>query len=410
MRLPEFKDKKIGIIGLGANNQKLAEFLKKQGIVFGVIDQWTSHDTLVGRLDDFDIVFRTPGLPYNSQAVQQAKSRGVVISSQTKLFFQLCPAPIIGVTGTKGKGTTSSLIAKIIETHGRKVWLAGNIGRDPFEFLEEIKPEDLVVLELSSFQLQDLEQSPEVAVVLNITPDHLNHHKDLEEYVKAKSSILAFQKSTNSAILHPMLPEWFRGLGDAQKIVFNPDVYSGWQTNLLGKHNLENIAAAVETAKILVIPEEEVRRAVAEFQALPHRLKILKTVNGITYIDDGYSTNVDPVIAAMEAMTKPFILIVGGYDKGLDFKEVGNKIKSQENLKGLVIIGAMTDKILKAVEGYTGKIMTGADNMDEIVKQAQSLATSGDAILFSPGTSSFDMFKNESDRADQFVRTVERIQ
>ena len=406
MRLPEFKDKRIGIIGLGANNQKLAEFLTSQGIPFGVIDQWTGHDTLIGRLDDFEIIFRTPGLPYNSAAVQQAKKKGVVISSQTKLFFELCPAKIIGVTGTKGKGTTSSLIAEIIKASERKVWLAGNIGRDPFEFLEKIKPEDIVVLELSSFQLQDLEQSPQIAVVLNITPDHLNHHIDLEEYVKAKSSILAFQKSTNTAILHPLLPEWFKQLGEGQKAIIDPGSYRDWQTQLLGQHNLDNIAAAVETAKVLGIPEELIRETVARFKSLPHRLNVLKTANGITYIDDGFSTNVDPVMAAMDAMKTPFVLIVGGFDKGLDFSEVGKKIKNHKNLKGLVVIGQMTDKILSAVSGFKGKIKTGAKNMQEILAQANALAESGHTIVFSPGTSSFDMFKNETDRADQFVREV----
>jgi len=210
--------KKIAILGLGINNRKLADFFSKNGIQFEVLE-WKSPDDL--QLESFDIVFRSPGLPYFSSAIQKAKATGVIISSQTKLFFELCPCPIIGVTGTKGKGTTASLIAKILAAGGKKVWLGGNIGTDPFEFLEQIKPNDWVVLELSSFQLQDLTQSPHIAVVLSITADHLDHHQSVEEYVKAKSAIVAFQQEGDIAILHPKLPEWFGQLGKGKKNIFN---------------------------------------------------------------------------------------------------------------------------------------------------------------------------------------------
>ncbi len=409
MKLPELAGKKIAIVGLGTNNRKLAEFLSKQGIGFQVIDQWTGHETLVGRLDEFDIIFRSPGLPYNSAAIQQAKAKGVQVSSQTKLFFDLCPAPIIGVTGTKGKGTTSSLLAKILEVDGKKVWLAGNIGRDPFEFLEQIKPEDYVVLELSSFQLQDLEKSPHVAVVLNITSDHLNHHLDLNEYVQAKTSILNSQGEKDLAILHRALPESFRQLGKGQKIVFNPEDARGYETKLLGQHNWENIAAAITAAKALEIPEDKIRTAISTFEALPHRLNPIKTVGGITYIDDGFSTNIDPVVAAVRAMDTSFVLIVGGFDKGLEWQAVGEEVKQNKHLKGVVVVGAVTDKILDAIKGFSGQILTGAKTMDEILSQARSMAAAGDKILFSPGTSSFDMFKNESDRAEQFVASVNSL-
>ncbi len=409
MTLPELEGKKIAFAGMGTNNRKLAEFLTAQGFKFAVLDQWTSHDTLIGRLDEFDIVFRTPGLPYNSPAIQQAKQKGVEISSQTKLFFKLCPSPIIGVTGTKGKGTTSSLLAKILESSGKKIWLAGNIGRDPFEFLEQIKPEDLVVLELSSFQLQDLDQSPHVAVVLNITSDHLNHHLDLTEYVQAKTSILTFQGEKDFAILHQSLPESLKQLGLGTKIIFNPDDAAGFQTKLLGTHNRENIAAACAAAQVFEIPETQVRAVVAEFEPLPHRLSMLPPVGGVTYIDDGFSTNTDPVIAAIEAMDSPFVLIVGGFDKGLEWGTVGQAIMRNPKLKGLVVIGAVTDKILNAIKGFKGQVLTGAKTMEEILNQAQALASPGDKVLFSPGTSSFDMFKNEYDRAEQFAAAVKSL-
>lgn len=413
------KDKKIVIVGMGVNNRHLAEFLTRHLIVFEVIENWKDPSELVGKLDRFDVVFRTPGLPFLSAAIQQAQKLGAEISSQTKLFFKLCPAPIIGVTGTKGKGTTSSLIAKILDQAGKKarlastseresrrVWLGGNIGKDPFEFLEQIKPSDWVVLELSSFQLQDLDRSPHIAVVLNITSDHLNHHQSVEEYIQAKSSILAFQRAEDVAILGPEVPEEFKKIGLGQKIFFDPSHAANFQTKLLGKHNLKNIAAAVAVAEVLSIDDQTVRKAVSEFEALDHRLKLIREVNGIKYIDDTFSTNIEPGIAAIDAVTGPTVLILGGSDKGQDFQPLGEKIKASSHIKGLVVIGEVTEKILKAVEGYSGKILKGAENIDEIMRQGSTLAKPGDTVLFSPATASFGIFKNEYDRGEQFVKKV----
>ncbi|MBX4191363.1 MAG: UDP-N-acetylmuramoyl-L-alanine--D-glutamate ligase [Candidatus Doudnabacteria bacterium] len=408
--LDTLRGKKIAVVGLGKNNQQLAEFLKKQSIVFDVIDNWNNADELIGRLDLYEIIFRSPGLPYLSKAIQQAKEKGVVITSQTKLFFEVCPCKIIGVTGTKGKGTTSSLIAKILETAGKKVWLAGNIGKDPFEFYEQIKADDLVVLELSSFQLQDLEKSPHIAVVLSITPDHLNHHKDFDEYIKAKSNIIAHQSENDYAVLHGTLPNWFVDLGKAKKTTIDTSLVSSFERKLLGDHNLDNIAAALEVGKILGIDELSIKKAVAQFEPLPHRLSILKNVSDITYVDDGYSTNINPTIAAIDAIKSNIVLIIGGYDKGLDFTPLGEAIRQNNKIRGVVVIGQVTDKILKSLEGCKGTVATGAKNMSEILSMANKIAQKGDSVLFSPATSSFDQFKNETDRAEQFVNAVNNLQ
>jgi UDP-N-acetylmuramoylalanine--D-glutamate ligase len=320
MSIEQLKHKKIAIVGLGVNNQKMAEYFTRREISYESIKEWKSPDELIGILDHFNIIFRTPGLPYLSKAIQQAKKAGVEISSQTKLFFELCPAQVIAVTGTKGKGTTSSLIAKILETAGKKVYLGGNFGRDPFEFLDELKPTDFVVLELSSFQLQDLEASPHIAVVLNITEDHMNHHQTMDEYVHAKSQIIAFQKPQDFAVLHPKLPDWLKELGQGKKVFFVPSEFSKFETKLLGEHNLDNIAAAATVAKILKIDEALIQKTVAEFEPLPHRLKVLGTFEGITYVDDGFSTNIEPTMAAIDSLSGKIILIVGGSDKGLNFQ------------------------------------------------------------------------------------------
>ncbi|MBX4204658.1 MAG: UDP-N-acetylmuramoyl-L-alanine--D-glutamate ligase [Candidatus Doudnabacteria bacterium] len=416
MNLEHLQDKKIAIVGMGVNNQKLASFFDAHGIVYETIADWKRNSDLVGQLDRFDILFRTPGLPYMAPAIQQAQSKGVEISSQTKLFFDLCPAKIIGVTGTKGKGTTSTLAAKILEAGGYKVWLAGNIGTDPFEFIDSIKPEDLVVLELSSFQLQDLHRSPHIAVVLNITADHLDEsgtynksaHGSISEYFDAKLQIIAHQTAEDFAVISHELPSDVQNVGHGQKIIFDPKDVEDYEYIILGKHNLENIAAASAVGKILKVPEDLIRQAVKNFPGLPHRLQKVLEKDGITYVEDSISTNEDSTIAAIQAFAEPVILIVGGSSKGLEYKKLGKTIKSAGNLKAVVAVGEEAPKILKNMEGYSGKIFTGAKNMQEIISQAKSIATAGDVVLLSPAAASFDMFKNYRDRAEQFVTEIKK--
>ena len=315
MNLQILQKKKIAVVGLGVNNRKMSEYFSNHGINFEVIDGWKNPDELIGKLDRFDIIFRTPGLPFLSKAILQANRAGVEISSQTELFFSLCPAKIIGVTGTKGKGTSAALLAKIFTESNQLFFLAGNIGRDPFEFLDELSFEHLVIMELSSFQLQDLEISPHVAVVLNITADHLDHHQTKDEYLRSKGPILSYQNNKDFAILDKRLPDSFKNLGQGKKIFFDPKEASGYKTKLLGKHNLENIAAAVEVAKLFKVNPELIKQAVAAFMPLPHRLSYVRKYNDITYIDDSYSTNPDATMAAIDSFDGNIVLILGGMDK-----------------------------------------------------------------------------------------------
>lgn len=407
--IDQLRDKKIAVLGNGTNNNNLVQFFDTHNIQYQMIENWTGHDSLVGKLNNFDIVFRTPGLPFLSKAIQEAKAAGVEISSQTKLFFKLCPAVILGVTGTKGKGTTSSLIAKILETAGKKVWLGGNIGRDPFEFLSQVTAEDLVVLELSSFQLQDLDQSPHVAVVVNFGADHLDHHKDLAEYEEAKLNILANQASSDFAILNSALPVAFKNAGAGKKIFFDVELAKGFKTKLLGSHNQENIAAAVTAAKTLGVDNSTIAAAVATFEPLPHRLSTIKEVKGIKFVDDSYSTNAESTSAAIKAFATGIVLILGGAEKGIEWNRLGAEITTNQNVRAVVLIGAVADKIRTALKDYQGKIILGGQTMTEIVKQAADTASQGDVVLLSPGTSSFDMFKNATDRAEQFIEAVNRL-
>ncbi len=409
MTLTDLKNKKIAVVGMGVNNKHLAEYLTRHDVTFDVVENWTDLSELEKQLTSYEIIFRTPGLPFLSAPIQAAKSAGVVVSSQTKLFFDLCPAPIIGVTGTKGKGTTSSLITKILERNHRTVWLGGNIGRDPFEFLEQITPTDYVVLELSSFQIQDLEKSPHVAVVLSINPDHLDHHMSMEEYVQAKLQLIKYQKPTDYAILYKGLPSVFQTTGEGFKIFFDAGDGAGLKTKLLGPRNRENIGAALMVCEALNLPMDNTIDAIAEFEPLPHRLATVAQKNGITYIDDSFSTNVESTMGAIEAVESDLVLILGGVDKGFGFEELGEKIKASLQVKAVVVIGSVTDKIVKALTDFTGKILTGSKNMKEIVAQANSVATTGSTVLLSPGTASFDMFKNATDRAEQFIEVVNSL-
>ncbi|MBI4049591.1 MAG: UDP-N-acetylmuramoyl-L-alanine--D-glutamate ligase [Candidatus Doudnabacteria bacterium] len=408
MTLAELQGKKIAIAGLGVNNQGLVDYFREKNIKFETLE-WESWPELDEKLQPFEVLFRTPGLPYASLPITRALNRGILVYSQTKLFFDLCPCPIIGITGTKGKGTTANLVYQILKQGGRKVWLAGNVGRDPFDFLDELVSDDLVVLELSSFQLQDLHKSPKYAVVLNITPDHLNHHKDISEYVEAKSNILRHQSRTDFAVLSKQLPRWFAKLGAARKLFFDPDEVARMPSRLLGKHNWHNVAAAYTVAKIFEVDENTIKRVIAEFPPLPHRLNPIRKFKNILIVDDAFSTNIESTMAAIDSFDQPVILIVGGYDKGLDFGALGKKILSSPHIKALIVIGQVAPKIISAVAGYRGQIANGDRSLSEIVRQAMLMAAAGDVVLFSPGTSSFDMFKNEADRGEQFEQIVNQL-
>lgn len=439
MTLEELKKLKIGILGLGVNNKRLADFLKQHKIPFEVFDNWSRPEELTGKIDNFDVVFRTPGLPFLSEPIQQAKKNRVRIYSQTKLFFDLCPAPIIGITGTKGKGTTASLLKKILEATGWKVWLGGNIGSDPFEFLDKISSEDLVVLELSSFQLQDLHRSPHVAVVLKITPEHLDHHRNFQEYVEAKKTILIHQSLGDFAILNydnevtrdfallapgkifwnsiveRVVPGSFI---EDEKIMFSmPDVEleicNVSQIKLLGRFNLENITAAVAAsiATISDIDSNVIQKAVVEFKGLPHRLEFVGNVKGVEFYNDSFSTTPETAQAAISAFVSPIVLIIGGSEKKADYQKLAKTI-AEAHIKAILPIGTTGSRIahLSRDAGFKGRIIEeDMGDMKKIVTVANAIANRGDVVLLSPASASFDMFKNYKHRGELFKKFVLRL-
>lgn len=463
MTLEHLKSKKLAIVGLGVNNKHLTQYFQAHKIKFEVIDGWRSPDDLIGKLDKFDILFRTPGLPYLSPAIQQAKQKGVEIYSQTKLFFDLCPAQIIGVTGTKGKGTTATLISRILEAGGKKVWLGGNIGNDPFEFLDQISPSDSVILELSSFQLQDLHKSPHIAVVLKITPEHLDHHKTVEEYIDAKKSIVAYQSAEDFTILNydhevtrgfapltkgrivwnstvqtvrpgcfirdekivlnvnnspPPLSYVKRGEkpplrvrgGEGELLPREMEIMPVSDVQLLGRFNLENVTAAVAAAAGATDPSV-IRKAASEFKGLSHRLEFVAEVKGVKFYNDSISTTPETAMAAISAFSDPLIMVVGGSEKGSDYQELALTI-AKSQIKALLAIGLTGPRVAKLARerGFNGRIVDhGLDDMEKIVGKANELAREGDIVLLSPASASFDMFKNYKHRGELFKKFVQRL-
>lgn len=450
-----YKGKTVAILGLSVEGIDSVRFFHSQGAKVWCCDRRTKEalgstytelvplsagfqleKNYLKDLDRFDIVVRTPGMNLRIPELVALQKKGKEITSQVKLFYSLCPAPIIGVTGTKGKGTTATLITKMLEADGKTVWFGGNIGTPILSMIKNIKKSDVVVLELSSFQLEDCEMSPHVAVVLRTTQEHLanqdtlasNYHLTREAYVEAKKSIVRYQKKYDVAILNADDPtsssfaketqaqaQYFsRTKKTTDAYVDNHAVYirgekicSASDIKLRGEHNLDNIAAAALAATAVGVSIVAISQAAKSFEGLEHRLEAVRTVDGVLYVNDSFSTVPETAIAAIESFIEPIILIAGGSEKGSDFSELG-KVITSHSIKVLIAIGRMTDRIVTAATsaGFTGKIITGATSMHEIVTTAAREATAGDVVLLSPACASFDMFKNYKERGTLFKHEV----
>ena len=399
------------------------------------------------QLGDADLVVRTASLP-----PRNIKTNGKIWSA-TNEFFDKCPAPIIGVTGTKGKGTTCSLIASILQQAGQTVHLVGNIGVPALDVLPKIKKTDIVVYELSSFQLWDLEKSPHIAVVLMIEPDHLNVHTDFADYLNAKKNIRRHQRLGDVCLYHPTnkysqevatMP--FDGLLDRQGhamceccgddaldfaqryaipdddqvyvqdgyfCVQNRQICSTDHLRLPGAHNLENACAAMSavTELPIAVTDEQYAAGLESFTGLPHRLKFVAEKNGVKYYDDSISTTPGSAIAALKAFTEPKILILGGSDKGADYAELAQEI-ARQNMRAVIVNGANASEIIEIL--HKNKVSCQVVQLEmapmpTVVEAAANQAQSSDVVILSPAAASFDMFKSYNDRGEQFVAAVESI-
>lgn len=396
------------------------------------------------KLQDFDVVIRTAGL--NPRKIV-TKGR---IWSATNEFFAKCPAPIIGVTGSKGKGTTCSLITEILRAQGKTVHLLGNIGVPALDELSNVRADHIVVYELSSFQLWDLERSPHVAVIIHMEPDHLEVHADMDEYVRAKANIRVHQSMDDLCFYQPdnqyvqqiidmpasysqdayQLRDWkwraFQygvrndrdpsvGVAYVERDIFciqrpGQDQISTIHTNVMklaGKHNQMNACAAISAALVFGVSDAAIQQGLSSFAGLPHRLKLVREVNGIAYYDDSYATTPGSAIAAMRAFAQPKVMIMGGSSKGADFAELA-RVARDNNVRCAILIGDEAAKIEQELRKQNviafniGSQVTMAD----IVAVATQRAQPGEIVILSPACASFGMFKNYADRGDQFIAAV----
>ena len=430
--LNHFKNKKIAVIGEGIEGISSAKYLKSKGAKVTILDQKQGSNYL-DNLEDYDLVVRSPGIKI--EMLEKYVSRDK-ITSQTKTFFDICPCPIIGVTGTKGKGTTSTLIYEMLKKDRKDAYLGGNIGNTPFDFFEHLKSSSVVVLELSSFQLLDLHKSPHIAVILMITSEHLDYHPNVLEYISAKRNIIKFQKATDFAIINRDYPASNESDVDALGKVFyvsrEREVDNGcfardgkivirtkdreipvFETKdllLRGKHNYENVCAAVMAAYLAGVSIKNIQEVLADFAGLPHRLELVGVVNGAEYFNDSFSTTPETAIAAIEAFKEPEILILGGSSKNSNFQELGEVISKKGNIKAIIGIGVEWVRIKPFIKSKNIILIEGAKDMHTIVLAASKIAVSGDVVLLSPACASFDMFKNYKDRGEQFKEEVSRLQ
>lgn len=408
---------KVAIAGYGVEGKASYNYWLEQANTVTIADQRDKLDDLPAEADvilgpdafaqlaDFDLIVRSPSvqpdkLPYGDK-----------VWSATNEFFDQCPAPIIGVTGTKGKGTTSSLIASILQAAGRTVHLVGNIGTPALEVLPSIMPDDVVVYELSSFQLWDIKKSPYVAVVLMIETDHLDVHASFDDYLQAKQGIAAHQMPYDT-IIYNADNQWSQQIAAASsaenRVSYPFDIGElADSLSLPGKHNQENASAAVAAARQFTDDAKAIAKGLAAFAGLPHRLKFVREVAGVKYYDDSIATTPGSALAAIKAFEEPKVIILGGFDKGADYTEIVAQCRATGTQ--VVAIG-QTGVIIAELCAEIGVAYQRVDGaMAEAVAKAHEMASSGSVVMLSPASSSFDQYESYVDRGDQFVAAVEQL-
>ncbi len=435
--MSSYKDKKVLILGLGVNQGGLGttKFFAKEGAEVLVTDLKTADDLKVSldELKDFknityhlgghknedidwaSLIIRNPAIKPNNEFLEYAKEKNKTVEMDMGIFLeQISPNQIIGVTGTKGKSTTSTLIYQILKTKIPEVIFAGNIGKSMFDCLSLIKPDSLIILELSSFQLQALKQhqvSPKYSLITNIYPDHLNYHSSMKEYTDLKRSIAQYQDKEGIIILRKNDPvtdteKFKRGL--MGKIIYFSagDLPPDFKPLLPGDHNLDDIAAATALAKQFGVNEETALEVSKKFTGVEFRLELIYNQGEIKIYNDTTATNPSAAAASLKALPNS-ILIAGGMNKGLDYTEFARAI-DQYAKQVYFLAGDATDEIKKLLKDKT-KVVGTWDNLLHVVKIVQSKIKPGDTILFSPGATSFNLFQNEFDRGRKFNQAVEKI-
>ena len=447
--LSSLKGKRVAVIGLGVSNTPLVEKLLDAGISVLVCDRRKREDfgglieplekrgleTVLGpdyldHLDGMDVIFRTPGLRPDVPQIARAVAAGAKLTSEMEVFVSLCPCHIIAVTGSDGKTTTTTIIAGMLKAAGYRTFVGGNIGNPLLCQVDDIRPDDMVVLELSSFQLLTMHQSPSVAVVTNLAPNHLDVHKDMDEYVAAKRNIFAFQDACDKVVLNADneitagFAKEARGqviqfsrrkplengvyLKDGMVLYRNRPILHVEDILLPGLHNLENYMAAIAVVEDLV-PDEVILRYARTFGGVAHRIELVRELDGVRWYNDSIASSPSRTIAGLRSFEQKVILIAGGYDKHIPYDVLGPEIT--KSVKTLLLTGDTAGKIkaatLAAPDYRPGapEIIDCAD-LGGAVERARALARPGDVVIMSPASASFDRFKNFEERGNAFKELV----
>ena len=454
-KLDEFKynvaGKNITVIGIGISNLPLIKYLVSLGANVTACDRRSAEDlgknyTELEKLgvkfnlgDGYlnnlsgDMIFKTPGMRYDVPELLKAKENGSIVTSEMEVFFEVCPSHIIAVTGSDGKTTTTTLIHKMMTDAGYKTWLGGNIGNPLLTDTEKMKENDWVILELSSFQLHTMRKSPEIAVITNISPNHLDMHKDYKEYIDAKKNIMLYQnegdtlivnadnqvtadigKSANGAVKYfsrnGMADVYLDGNIIKRGIV---EILNIKDIKIPGMHNVENYMAAIAAVSGLVSKKVIVNVA-KTFGGVEHRIELVRTLDGVKYYNSSIDSSPNRTINTLRVFPNKVIMIAGGKDKGIPYDEIGPALA--EHVKVLILIGATSDKIQEALDAEINKTGNGKDieviratSYEDAVNTARSKAHDGDVVLLSPASTSFDMFRNFEERGNLFKKIVNEL-
>lgn len=451
--LSALKGKSVAVLGAGVSNTPLIDLLLDAGVAVTVrdggdmagfdgdrLEHWRGKGAKLrfgnGYLEELteEVIFRTPGLMPHHPALAAAVKRGARLTSEMEAFFHLCPAPIIAVTGSDGKTTTTTIIAGLLRAAGNRVFLGGNIGTPLLSKVGEMTADDRVVLELSSFQLMTMQESPQRAVVTNLSPNHLDKHKDMAEYIRAKKNIFLHQAPSDRVVLNwdndltralaaeaPGKVTFFSRQTPLEQGVWIRDgsilrngtaVLKTEDIAIPGSHNVENYMAAI-TAVDGLVPDPVIQSFARSFQGVEHRIEWVRTVNGVRYYNDSIASSPSRTIAGLRSFDKKVILIAGGYDKHIPFDVLGPEII--KHVKELYLTGDTAQKIRAAVEQAAGYVpealpIRETDDLAQAVEQTYKSAQPGDVVLMSPACASFDRFKNFMERGNAFKVLVGQLE
>ena len=403
----------------------VADELEAAGAELRLGEQYLAH------LAECDLVLRTPGMKPYLPEFTAAREAGITVTSEMELFFSLCPAPIYAVTGSDGKTTTTTIIANLLEKSGKRVWLGGNIGRALFPRIEQVSAEDVAVVEVSSFQLTMMTQSPHVAVVTNVSPNHLDWHTDMDEYVEAKKNLISHQKPGDRCVLNAdnaVTAAWgeagvsgelatFSRLHEVDNGAFlsadgvltvrqngvDTPILTADKVRLQGVFNIENYLAAFAAVAGEVKPSDMAEFA-EEFGGVEHRRELVRTRHGVEWYNDSIGSSPSRTIAGLGSFAHKVILIAGGYDKNIPYEPLGEA--AADTVKAAVLLGATAEKIHRAIRQYSDLPIVRVDTLEQAVEIADGLAKEGDAVFFSPASASFDMYKNFEERGKHFKALV----